>query len=758
MPDNLPTPRTTFVGRTEELRSLDEMVGKSGLFTLTGAGGSGKTRLMLEFAQRLVNRMPDGVWWVDLAPVVAQGGVARAVAAPVHIGQQAESSVLIDLLIDHFRRGFTAILLDNCEHVIDAVGDLVDQFTANCPNLLVLATSREPLRIEGEHVYVVPPLRVDDDAVALFAERARAVKADLVLGEDDRREVRAICERLDGMPLAIELAAPWVRMMSLPELHERLADRFALLIGTTRGVAERQRTLRATVDWSHDRLRTDERTLFRRLAVFSGSFSLSAAEQICSGEDVPPESVLKVLSRLCDQSMVVAQPDGTGGTRYRLLETLREYALERLRDADEEDRCRRRHFDHFLNRAEAADDRLRKTGSDLALMELVPDLDNLQSALRWSIDAHPNGALALAGALDQLWVVTVAAEGRRWLEEALARATSPNKFRARALTAIALPATDTSFEPARHRTEESLRIFTELGDATGQAWSLHIMGAAAWLHGELAIARDYLSQALSRHERLATSFAIERTLHLLGCTLINVPGGLEEGRAHLARACEVSRELNDRWAEQYTLAELAYAAMDLGDLESARVHLREALACGNRGVIVSVPLAGVARLVADEEPARAVSLLAAARTLNERIAGRSVFHLAFCNHQRAADTLNMVQNAMDPERFRRAWDLGCSFSTDEAIAFAVETQEGRKAPRHPGGLTAREVEIARLVAGGLGNKEIARTLYLSVRTVEAHLDHIFAKLQLNSRMKLTNWAREVDLAGTPSSKSAPTSP
>ena len=248
MPQNLPASRTSFVGRTGELQTLARITPGAGLLTLTGAGGSGKTRLLLEFARGLVDRFPDGVWWVDLAPVPVDGSVARAIASCVAVGEQAGVEMLPDLLINQFRGRSLALGLDNCEHLIDVVGGLVDRLLSACPELLVLATSREPLQVQGEITYLVQPLPVADEAVALFTERALAARPDLDLGGDGRRRVAEICEQLDGMPLAIELAARWVRSMSLADLQARLADRFSLLVDTRRGVVGRQRTLRAAVD------------------------------------------------------------------------------------------------------------------------------------------------------------------------------------------------------------------------------------------------------------------------------------------------------------------------------------------------------------------------------------------------------------------------------------------------------------------------------------------------------------------------------
>ena len=299
------------------------------LVTVTGPGGSGKTRLVQELAPLLTDRFGGEVCWVDLAPLQSPAGVARAVAGALRVGAQASDDVLADLLSEHLRRHPLAMLVDNCEHVIDGVGELVDRLLSDADDLVVVATSREPLRVAGEVVFRLGPM-TDDEAVALFVERARAVVPDLAVDDAQRRVVGDICAALDRMPLAIELAAPWLRFVSAQDLRSGLADRFSLLASETRGVPARQRTLLATVQWSHERLSADERALFRRLAVFSGSFSLAAVDDVCVDESLGAARVVQLLSSLCDRSMVVADPSGGRMSRFHLLETLRQFGWQQL--------------------------------------------------------------------------------------------------------------------------------------------------------------------------------------------------------------------------------------------------------------------------------------------------------------------------------------------------------------------------------------------------------------------------------------------
>ena len=382
--------------------------------TLTGVGGSGKTRLALQVGARELGRFPDGVFFVELAPVSDSDLVspAMATAAGLSFGDAlgGPGGSVDDRLVASLARRKCLLLLDNCEHLLDAVAELVDRILAGCPNVILLATSREALGIEGEQIVPVPSLAVPDnpseaegaEAVRLFVERAKSVKPPFALGPDSRAPVVEICRRLDGIPLAIEFAAARVAHLSPQQIADRLADRFRLLTGGRRRI-QRQQTLTAALDWSHDLLAEEERTVFRRLAVFAGGFFLDAAEAVCSGDGIPAGSVLDLLGSLVAKSLVTAAEEDRGDARYRLLETVRIYAAEKLAAAGEAETVRSRHRDWYLGWIE--DMPLERLAFDTAALRAVlGEIDNLRAAADWCLgDDRPDLLARLATRLFSFW-------------------------------------------------------------------------------------------------------------------------------------------------------------------------------------------------------------------------------------------------------------------------------------------------------------------------------------------------------------------
>src|SRR5262245_5916421 len=386
VPNNLPIQLSSFVGRGGELRQVERLLLERRLLTLTGAGGCGKTRLAVQSASEILERFPDGAWWVELAPLADERLVGSAIAESLGVRPlpgmtelQAAGACLAE------RRAL--IVLDNCEHLAQACAEAAEALLSAAPEIVVLATSRAPLTAAGETEWRVPSLSLPalndeengaSDAVVLFVERAAAARPDLSLSPDDAEHVAAICSELDGMPLAIELAAARVRMLSVAQIAAGLSDRFRLLTGGPRTALPRLKTLRASVDWSYELLSDSERVLLSRLAAFAGGFTLKAAEEVCGGEAIESEHVLGLLGSLVDQSLVIAEATESG-VRYRLLETVRQYGLERLADADE-DRVRARHRDHFLALAEEAAPHLETQDQSEWLRLLDPEANNLAAA------------------------------------------------------------------------------------------------------------------------------------------------------------------------------------------------------------------------------------------------------------------------------------------------------------------------------------------------------------------------------------------
>ena len=404
---------TSFVGRDAELAQVRELLTENRLVTLTGAGGAGKTRLAIQLAAQLTGEFGDGVWYVDLAPITDPELVPITVARALGLPDQPGRSTM-DTLTRFIADRQMLVVLDNCEHLLDASAALVDALLGAAAGLTLLATSREPIGVAGEVSWRVPSLSLADEAIELFTDRARRARPDFAVSDDNAAAVGEICCRLDGLPLAIELAAARVRALSLAEILDSLHDRFRLLTGGARTAVRRQQTLRASVDWSHALLTEPERVLFRRLAVFLGGFDLDAAQAVAGSGEVERYQVLDQLTLLVDKSLVVADDSG-GRTRYRLLETVRQYALEKLGESGEADAVRSRHRDYYTALAAAVD---APAGSDYEqrLEQAEIEIDNLRAAFSWSREnSDVELALALASSLQPLWLRAGPRPGRAGL-------------------------------------------------------------------------------------------------------------------------------------------------------------------------------------------------------------------------------------------------------------------------------------------------------------------------------------------------------
>ena len=399
---NVPVQLSSFVGRGVQITDVRELLADNRLVTLTGAGGAGKTRLAVEIASRIAAEFTNGVWYVDLAPITHPAVVPVAVARALGLPDQTGRSTM-ETLARFVGDRRLLIVLDNCEHLLDATASLAAELLATCQKLRLLATSREPIGVTGEVTFSVPSLSLADEAIELFADRARRVRPDFSVTDANAATVTEICRRLDGMPLAIELAAARVRALSLDEIVGSLHDRFRLLTGGARTAVRRQQTLRASVDWSHALLTETERILFRRLAVFFGGFDLDAAQAVAGDAEVERYQILDQLALLVDKSLVVAE-NTSGRTRYRLLETMRQYAQEKLGESGEAGAVRSRHRDHYTSTAALLDAPAR-TDYDQRVEQADEEMDNLRSAFGWSIESGDIGrALELASSPLPLWL------------------------------------------------------------------------------------------------------------------------------------------------------------------------------------------------------------------------------------------------------------------------------------------------------------------------------------------------------------------
>ena len=534
---NLPVQLTSFVGRQADIAALRDVVGASRLVTLTGAGGAGKTRLAVQVAAELAGGFGEGVCYVDFAPITSPEVVAVTVARALGLPDQPGRSTS-DTLLRFVRDRHMLLVLDNCEHLLDSGAALVIAILGGAPRLTVLATSREPLNVPGEAIWQVPSLSLADDAVELFTDRARLVRSDFVLTDENADVVAEICRRLDGMPLAIELAAARARALSLSEILGGLRDRFRLLTGGSRTAVRRQQTLRASMDWSHALLTDPERILFRRLAVFLGGFDLDAARAVAGADGVQRYQVLDQLSLLVDKSLVVAE-NVNGRTRYRLLETMRQYALEKLGESGEADAIRSRHRDHYASIAALLD---APAGSDYErrIEQADVEMDNVRSAFRWCLEnSDTESALVLASSLQPLWVSRgYVGEGLAWLEAGLGgvdvqQSNVTPKVRARALADKAL-----------------------------------LLAWVAWT------GRDEADHALTIARELGDPALLIRALVACGTQLVY---GGQDAEAYFAEAAGLARGLGDSWMLCQILGRQATKAIAVGDMTAARNAAQEAL-------------------------------------------------------------------------------------------------------------------------------------------------------------------------------------
>lgn len=779
---NLPAPLTSFVGREHELALIGRKLRESRLVTLTGAGGGGKTRLALHAAARELDRFPAGVWLVDLAPLSRPELLAERVAQALGITDTSgrpSTEVLRDVL--HARH--LLLLLDNCEHLVTACAHLVALLLGSCPGVMVLATSREPLGLTAENVLQVPPLSLPDvslaldphsvlrsEAARLFVERAVAADNTFRLTELNAQALATICARLDGLPLAIELAASRVRTMPLDQLASRLDARLRLLVRDDPTAPARQQTLRALIDWSHSLLDERERVVFRRLAVFAPSWSLEAAETICAGSSLtadhpaalPSEEVLDLLLRLADKSLI--QLDQAAG-RYRLLETIRYYGREKLDEAGETEWVSRQHFEWYLRLAEEYVPQAANLGERRWLDQLEREHDNTRAALIWAITqglAEPAAQLALA--LWPFWHMrSYLLEAQRWLEQIVAlgeRSPLSATLHARLLNALGVIAhTLGQFDRAGACHDEAIQIWRELGDREGLAAALLDLGWHHFHQLDLKQAHVHADESLTLARQMGNQRAIASAL-LLRAGASNMMGSPEAATPDVKECLQIWRDVGDADGTASALNALALAEIDAGNFEGAKPLLAESLECYARtGNTMSLGMvfAALVRLAIhatdQHQGARwTARLLGAALAWSEHMGAVSV-PLARVPHEPVAA---QARNILGGERFTQEFDEGKRLDFDEVIALATEVTriepEPHAAPspavksERPNDLTAREVEVLRLVATGLSNPQIAQHLVLSTRTVEAHLRSIFAKLEVSSRTAATRFAIEHGLA------------
>jgi non-specific serine/threonine protein kinase len=738
-PHNLPIQLTSFIGREKEIAEIKKLLslsspvergagGEGGirLLTLTGPGGSGKTRLALQSASGLLDDFRDGVWLIELAPLAEPSLVPQTVANTLGLKEEP-GRALLATLTDHLRGKKILLILDNCEHLIQASAELADALLHACPNVHILATSREMLGIAGEHTLLVPSLSLPADiqglqdfgslseyeAVRLFVERAVTVMPDFILTNENASAIVQICQRLDGIPLALELAATRVKVLSVKQIAARLTDAFRLLTGGTRTALPRQQTLQAAMDWSYELLSEKEQCVFNRLSVFAGGWTLEAAEAVCADEEIESAEILNLLTQLVNKSLIIVERKQGAETRYRMLEIVRQYELMKLVANGEGDIVRRRHAEYYLVLAETDGPTV-----TIRLDRMETELDNMRAALGWSQSVMEGGELGLrlAAGLRYFWFIrSYWVEARMWLEGALRhpQATGHSQEQANALMELAgilreqgeyilaqtsldeavtliqnltdhsvhgwiffnmglLAREQGDVATALQKLQKSLAQFQKMGDKVGEAVLLVTLGEVAVMQDDVVLATRLLNEGLALNREVQNTPHIGWALNHLG-HVAQLQGEYERATRLHEESLLLFREIRENFGIAHAHQSIGETALAQGSAVIAATHLAEALGLfhdlGDRAGLswCLAGLAGAATL--NEEPERAAWLWAAAEALRQSIGARPT-PAARKTHERLQD---IVRKQLGEETFNAKWAEGQAASWEQAVDTALST-------------------------------------------------------------------------------------
>jgi non-specific serine/threonine protein kinase len=731
------------------------------LLTLTGPGGTGKTRLAIALATDVGEAFADGVWFVDLSAIRDPAVVSATIAEVLGVHEAARETELQTL--EHALRDRQLLLvLDNFEQVLLSATDLLELLTA-APGLKVLVTSRVPLHVSAEYEFHVAPLELPDlatlptleriadcEAVVLFVQRAEATLVDFRLTTGNAQTVAEICTRLDGLPLALELAAARVKLLSPPSLLGRLSNRLQLLVGGPRDRPARQQTLRATLDWTYWLLEEAEQVAFRRLAVFSGGWTLEAAEAV-SG--VP--NVVVNLGCLLDYSLLVRGTSPAGESRYGMLETIHEYALEKLRDSSESASVRQRHAEYFLSLAEATELDVGGPRSIQSLDRLSAEHDNVRAVVRWAVEtSNAEVGLRIGSAMERfLEVRGNLKEGQRWLEGVLAiDAAAPVAARAKALhVAGTLACSRGEYARASARQRESLELYRSIGDNRGMALALKELGQVNHYQEEYESAASLYEMSLAKSRAAGYVAGSADALNSLGVLARN-RGDLDSARSFFQDSLRAYETLGDTNSAAVVINNLARVARDQADWTNAVELSSRSLSLMSQ----MVDVAGVAMALSNlavvaqrtGEPLRAVRFFGTAEALREAATGSTFLAVSPAERAICEESVQLARQAIGEPAFTIGWAAGRALSFDEAVAAGLAAQsEPQLEPAPAPGpatepLTRREQEVAVLIAEGFTNREIGQRLVITEWTVDTHVRHILTKLGLRSRAQVAAWAVE----------------
>lgn len=729
--NNLPTQLTSFIGRERELREAKGKLENARLLTLIGPGGTGKTRLSLQLAADVLPNFTDGVWLVELAALADPALILQTIASILNVRAQI-GMPLVNIVMDYLRAKNLLLILDNCEHLVEACAQIADQFLHNSPKMKIIVSSREALGINGETVYRVPSLSLPDQAkvtrealegfesIQLFVERARAANPKFDLTDRNASSVAQICRRLDGIPLALELAAARVTVFSAEQIASRLDDRFKLLTGGSRTALPRQQTLRALIDWSYDMLSEDERALLRRLSVFAGGWIFEGAEFVCSDLDV-----LNLLTQLVNKSLVTID-DEADETRYRLLETVRQYARDKLLEAGQSEQARNRHLDYYVQLTESAELELYGGNSLSWVNRLEAEYDNLRAAIEWGMEKSVIAVLRMAGALPYFWFRRgYESEGRKWIDEAIERMNALPKAEgeaARKRTAILakawqsvsllafsqgdmanaivasakcaalarqigdkrILATVLTFEAASRMMsanfenidalmQETLNIARESGDPIALGWAFGMLGSRMLMVGrDLETAKEYTSKSLELLKDNTNIFGHTMVLFAMGMGA-RFRGSFEEARLQFTPLLPIFRDMGDYHRTNMIHSEMAHMERLEGHFEKAEQMYRDTILewqrLGHRAAAANQLECFAFIAKTHEQAERAAKLFGAAEALRDKI-NIPMTGLEQTEYEKQVADLRA---GMSEDEFGKAWSEGRALTMEQAIEFALKT-------------------------------------------------------------------------------------
>jgi predicted ATPase/class 3 adenylate cyclase/DNA-binding CsgD family transcriptional regulator len=860
LPNNLPTQLTSFVGREKELADVKRLLQNTHLLTLIGPGGTGKTRLSLEAAGEMLHLYPDGVWFVELARILDSQLVPRTTAIAIGLRDEPQRPV-IDMLCDYLREKKILIVLDNCEHLVDACARMADPILRAAPDTRILASSREALGIGGEVTYRVPSLELPDishlppieslsqyEAVKLFIDRAASAVPTFTVTNDNAPALAQVCHRLDGIPLAIELAAAKIRVLSVEQIAKRLNDRFRLLTGGSRTAMEHHQTLRAAIDWSYNLLSPSEQVLFQRLSVFVGGWTLEAAESVCEGGAVQSEDVLNLMEQLVNKSWVLTE-EVRHEAHYHMLETIRQYAHEKLLETEDNEAFRAKHLAYFVKLVEHAEPELYRSNQVFWFEKLDDELDNFRTALAWASARDVESGLRIACIPWRFWDTRgYLQELGDWLRQLLQHYNIADALHAKALVIYSYYCyRQANFPEALKFAEHAFQLSRTLSDRQLQAFSLSLLGLITFLQGNMEGGVPLLEQSLAIYRALGNklgqaetleglSFGIDSSEHkmaiakesldlyrelgnltgIAGC--LNslsqkaiASGDFSSPILWLEEALSISRQLenqtkeasvlctygvlkywqgnyhqansyyretivltektDDRYLELWAHTHMAYAVLRQGDIKQARELFEKCIRGTQKAEMLMAliyAIEGVASLYINQNKlGRAIRLFTWAEAMREKLGD----HRPPVEQKSVDKDLVIIHSKLGDAEFAKFAARGRELTTEEATALALEPVEERAEinPRLAtennipatlpsqreaekqkyGGLTTREREVAAQIAQGKSNQAIAADLFLSLKTVEAHVTRILTKLGFTSRSQIAGWAVSKGLAEAP---------